>query len=534
MLKNNILNIFSYLRKIFTKSSKYEYQRFFFERNNKIKRLCISLGFLFSSSQWTNKVSNSVVENLIEDKVDSEFLILKYKYLSTIQYDRYVKIFYKTTFSNKNTYFKYVRLIKYLIILLFSLILLTLVYYILMLITSASNIAILYNKTIFYILSYFINPLSDLIKVLFFFIPLYLYIYILNYFNNTAIFQTNKKTSFKTYSTDIQYSVLNQSSLNINYLFFLKKLLLLVNSLNTGISPLNNNTNSSIEPTKTPLISLFQKSCNFNENTYYITQTHYSWLTLLNNLYLNYSNQIHLKYDLNNYSMLILNDIQNNSNFKNDRWLYKLSLLTPKVTSFFHKIAEQKNLIVSSNLNELPFSSNLWIKNIKNINSNDNFYFNYLTNGLDNTQSKNTNTLGLLTKSMIESKQNLSYLEDSLQFLYKRFYTFNSIDSNIYTKNFDKNINITSYNSNLNLSSLDYYDFLSSIEEVSINNNTYSSIITNNSNFTLDSKFIYYTLLFDTIFNYNIYFTSTCLINSTNFWLGSEPVYKDTEFKFNF
>ena len=149
----------------------------------------------------------------------------------------------------------------------------------------------------------------------------------------------------------------------------------------------------------------------------------------------------------------------------------------------------------------------------------------------NNLINKNPNLVNLSNNLSYESKQHLTYLEESLQFLYKRFYLFNSIDSNIYTKTFNKKTFSLLSRSDTNIYYCDSYDFVSSIKKPSNYPNPTLTPVLNNSNFSSESKFMYYISLLDILFTYNIYFTCLCLTDSTDFWLNSKPLAEYVRFK---
>ena len=510
--KTNLLNIFFYLRNIFTKGSNNEYNRFFFERNNKIKRLCISLGYIFSSSQWISKISNSVIENYIDDKADLNFLILKYKYFSTVPYTSYVKSFYKINFPYKYLRVLHVRTLKYVLISLIS-ILLTLVLAQLLIFFNVTTLNLkFFYKLVFFLWFYITVPTYFIIKIIFYLSPIYLYISIMSYLNirifknKTFYYSQNSTKVWTGYKASIPKSLLNK------HLTLFKKLLKIVNLLN---GKTYNNTNLFKSNCHSLYTNLFNINILKNKNFNSLISKNFTWFDTLSSYYLDIQNTVQLQPVLitNEVQPNIFNNLSNNENWKNDRWLYKFSLLNTKVTSIFFKLSEQKSLINRVPFNEKPFNLNLWFKNIKNSNYNQNYLYNigsYSKNELNYTKYDIDN---IHHSSFNNYLHHLTYIEESLSFLYKRFFLFNSINSNMYKKGVTDSYQRYSNTLTINLDSPNLYLFKSTKRTTSpINLKSFKKghyFI----NLSTDTNFMHHLWVLDDSFTYNSYLTNTLLIN---------------------
>jgi len=460
------------------------------------------LGYIFSSSRWTNKISNSVVENYIDDKADINFLILKYKYFSVMQYDSYIKSFYKLHFSNKYSYLIYTRLLKYFLITFFSIFSILLVIQIIFFFTSQFLNLTSLSQVSFFLWVFISTPFFYLTKNIFYILPIYSYLFSLNYFNS-ELFKTSKVVLIDkpdSYSNDY----------NNNYLDLISKLLCTVNSLDEH--------SSKVYLLKHNMKNLFYLNLIESKiriyNTYLICNT-VDWSTEVlhncveaGNLIKSKPLAVGMQSD-----MLILNNITNNNIWKNNRWLYKFSLLNTHVTDVFFKLAEQKLLITQKPLNEEPFNFNLWFKNTKNVVNYQNSNLNIFNSTLTMFTTSRANLNFILNNSNHDTLHSLTFIEDSLSFLYKRFYTFDSIYSNVYLKTPSKATNLKLEKNTFNFDLISMYQFKSVNFNITTSGQSTNGINNYSINLNNDSNLSYYIILFNNSFNYNISSTNSCIMN---------------------
>lgn len=320
------------------------------------------------------------------------------------------------------------------------------------------------------------------------------------------------------------YSLNSTSTIN-NHLNLLKRLLTLVNLLSnhTPTWSVANLLNMSIvRKKKTPLY------CNLINNNFYQNKTFNSWVTIINsNLtdklifsYTNTKNTIQVQPNLvtSKTQTLLLNNISNNSNWKNDRWLYKFSLLNTKVTNMFYNLSEQKSLINKVILNDQSFNLNLWIKNIKTSQLDVTTLFNLNPLFYNDTTFTQSGINTLYQSSFNSSLYNLTFFENSIAFLYKRFFIFNSINSNIYKKNLIYSVYKTSTNLDYNFDNIDGYIFQSTKNNINILNLNSFKELKYFTNFNIDITYLYYLLVLETSFTYNSTLTNTIISNTRSYY----------------
>lgn len=253
---------------------------------------------------------------------------------------------------------------------------------------------------------------------------------------------------------------------------------------------------------------------NKNPQSYlYLKRNLFEWPYITLNNYLELPNLFKLKPFLISRieDILLLNNISTNNVWKNNRWLYKFSLLNTHVTNSFHKLAEQKLLINQKPLTEQFFNFNLWFKNIKKLTDQKKLNLDLLYSSLDATLNTKSNLSLILNNSNYTVLKNLTFIESSLSFFYKRSYLFNSIYSNIYFKTSTK-LNFVEVDENIwHLNSINTYVF-KSINSSFLNRNTTAN---SSLSVTLDNDFnlMFYIILFDTAFGYNSLTNNSCIID---------------------
>jgi hypothetical protein len=176
---------------------------------------------------------------------------------------------------------------------------------------------------------------------------------------------------------------------------------------------------------------------------------------------------------------------------KQNRWLWKNSILSDKTVIQLNKITHLKKLVSNPELNPLLTKYNVWGSTKL---SNNNFFDLNLTNSLINTDNKSVNQFF----NYFSSPVNLNKYEDSIMWLVKRF-------------SFTQKMN---YNNQLLINKNEYKSTIKSNGSNTINNLIFNKFYYNYNLLNLNVSF-YKISIFDDIKNES-QATSSSLVNTIN------------------
>jgi len=138
--------------------------------------------------------------------------------------------------------------------------------------------------------------------------------------------------------------------------------------------------------------------------------------------------------------LFLLNNFFKNqlNSAKWNRWLYKYSLLHRKILKNSHKLTLVKRLINNGFYDSKLYSSNIWAVNHLSKNSSDNSFNSFFSIFYGNLLKKNNgnyflnNNLNLSNNSNQKLNLNLlNFYENSYFWYLKRFYNFNTLNTNL-------------------------------------------------------------------------------------------------------
>lgn len=218
---------------------------------------------------------------------------------------------------------------------------------------------------------------------------------------------------------------------------------------------------------------------------------------------LNQQNLIYSLFKFPELGNLNLNLLNQNKISKWNRWLYRYSILHRKLLKNSHKITLIKKTLNSGFYNHTLFKKNIWaMETFKKLNSKEAFfstffnlnYSNLFINKNVNYLNKELNILNLKNKNI--SLNFFKNFEQSYFWFIKRFYFYNTLNSNIFFSNAvlnNKSFKNTSFNDSfLNYNKISYFflknlnlnveDFLINISEVSENSLNLNLTSLNNQN----------------------------------------------------
>lgn len=243
-------------------------------------------------------------------------------------------------------------------------------------------------------------------------------------------------------------------------------------------------------------------------------------------------NQQNLTYSLFKFSELgnlNFNLFNQNKISKWNRWLYRYSILHRKLLKNSHKITLIKKTLNSGFYNHTLFKKNIWaVETFKKLNSKEDFFSTFFNLNYSNLfANKDTNYLNKELNILNVKNKNISLnffknFEQSYFWFIKRFYFYNTLNSNIFLSNAtlnNKSFKNTNFNNSfLNYNKISYFflknlnlnveDFLINVNEINEN-----SLNLNLTNLINQNDFLYVNSNYDFL-NKNtlpalIYITST-------------------------
>ena len=522
--------------------------RLFLERDSKHRRIFTNFGLTFRNSKWTNYETYNIKDQFkysflkIIIPIFIFFLIIFFmthvnNFYINFYYYNYVA-FYFWTISDCLDY--YLSFVVWSITSFFSIISnLIYSYFFFINFSDTQNVKKIFSNKFFdnnYLKKYYnkknLNKISSLSKHDY---SLVLYSWLTNSKTNTNFstlenffkFNLNQKwwarnfdffTKLYNITYIINFTTENKSSLSVNKnlsnLFFFKNYNFSSNL--TFFFYENNLLNNNMSLIFSYLLKNNKSNYLFNDNKNYSTfylNTRFEWNLL--NFYSNEkkynfltNNKIgNFYFDSLNFGSFIQKNtfytefMNFNDNLKNqldsakwNRWLYRYSILHRKVLKNSHKLTLTKRLFNSSLHTSNAFDKNIWVsENLNKYSSFDNFLnsiFHVFYN--ENLLNKSTYNHRIPFESIkFDTITFLNFYENSFFWFLKRFYFFNTINSNKIQSSFflKQNLNVIDHKKS-------YYDTLTYLlhsKSLNFKNINYINFITpQNIKFNKSSEYTNY------------------------------------------